>query len=244
MAGNNAGPTDPSERKVCSIISHIRGVLLINCRVGIALRFFDDDDVSEFLKETIKTATENGDLSGIILTGINEDAIRILQSYVDHTGDVQTAAIMAALAPSLYVQEKQTRRPRSEGINPVPPYHDDQAKPSPENAAIAKQIEGWLDAYTELLDSWKLFHFRAKFDIDRGQLVMLAMSPRKATPESDGTVTGEVVGGPIERMEWVPRQLELRCMSCGTAVGVSGPKTLPEVANGTVAVGALPLLTP
>lgn len=137
---------------------------------------------------------------------------------------------MGALAPRLYVQDKQPKRHRSESIVSSPPHVEEHVTMPTSHVTIAKQIEGWFNAYTELLDGWKLFHYRAQFDIDRGQLVMIAMSPRKATVE------GEVVSGPVERMEWVQRQLELRCYTCGTSIGVSGPKMLPDVATGTTIV--------
>jgi hypothetical protein len=142
---------------------------------------------------------------------------------------------MGALAPRLYVQDKQPRRHRSESITPGAVHVEDLVMAS-SHTTIAKQIEGWFHAYAELLDSWRLFHYRAQFDIDRGQLVMIAMSPRRACVEMDGNVSGDMVTGLIERVEWIPRQLELRCMACGTSIGVSGPKMLPDVTTGTSAV--------
>ena len=139
---------------------------------------------------------------------------------------------MGALAPRLYVQDKQPRRHRSESTTSGPVHMENSVLAS-SHATIAKQIEGWFHAYAELLDSWKLFHYRAQFDIERGQLVMLAMNPRRACVEIDGNVSGELVTGLIEPVEWVPRQLELRCMACGTSIGVSGPKMLPDVTTGT-----------
>ncbi|KAG8834476.1 hypothetical protein FRC17_008532 [Serendipita sp. 399] len=203
-------------------------------RIGVALRFLDDTEVSDFLQENVKEACDSGDIGSILLTGFNEDAIKILQSYVDHSGDVQTAAIMGALAPKLYVYDKQPRRQYSNitGTNP------ELLAKSP-HPAVARQIEAWFDAYSELLDKWKLFHYRAQFDIDKGHLIMLAMSPRRASTESDGTSTGEIVSGLVEMVEWVPRQIELRCHFCGTSVGVSGPKTLPEISSGTTPVSIL-----
>lgn len=209
-------------------------------RVGMALRFFEDDDVSQFLSGIVKDAVQNGDLDAVLLTGINEDAIKILQSYIDHTGDIQTAAIMGALAPKLYVQDKHPNRKRRSSIS----AHSNQTTESGSivigNPTMSAQIEGWFDAYTDLLNGWKLFHHRAQFDIDRGQLVMIAMSPRRACVDDDGSPSGETVSAPVEPVEWVPRQMEMRCMACGASVGVSGPKMLPEIANGMMTVAACP----
>ena len=203
--------------------------------IGIALRFFDDGEVSHFLKEKVEEAIMHGEIDGLYISGINEDAIRILQAYVDHTGDVQTAAIMGSLAPRLYVQEKHTKRSRRTSLSTGSNSGYDTGY-IPMDLSIASQIEGWFDAYSELLDSWKLFHYRAQFDIERGQLVTIAMSPRKASVETDGTSTGEMTSGIIEPVEWVPRQLDIRCITCGTSVGVSGPKLISDAPTGITTV--------
>jgi hypothetical protein len=205
----------------------------------MALRFFEDNDVSQFLNGVVKDAMQSGDLDAIILTGINEEAIKILQSYIDHTGDIQTAAIMAALAPKLYVQDKHPNRQRRSSISTHSNHTMESGNIAIGNQTIAAQIEGWFDAYTDLLNSWKLFHHRAQFDIDRGQLVMIAMSPRRACVEDDGAPSGETVNGLVEPVEWVSRQMEMRCMACGSSVGVSGPKMLPDTANGMMTVSWL-----
>lgn len=182
------------------------------------------------MKEKVKDAIEEGELDGLILTGISEDAIKILQTYIDHTGDVQTAAIMGALSPSLYVQDKQVHRQRSQSTSVgLSGYLGEQADSSLASSSVAEQIEGWFNAYSELLDGWKLFHYRAQFDIDKGQLVMIAMSPRHSSNDPDSHFFGEMASGVVEPVDWMPRQLEVRCQVCGTSIGISGPKMMPEV---------------
>jgi hypothetical protein len=115
-------------------------------------------------------------------------------------------------------------------------YFEEMANQQPTNVQVAEQIEGWFNAYTELLDGWKLFHYRAQFDIDKGQLVMIAMSPRHSSNDPDGSFFGEMASGLLEPVDWMPRQLELRCQVCGTSIGVSGPKMMPEVPTNTATV--------
>ena len=191
----------------------------------MALRYFEDGDVTDFLQEKIKEASANGELEALMLTGMtHEGAIAIIQSYVDQTGDVQTAAVLSALAPKLYVQDKRPQRQR--GVGP-------QVDASGPNPVVAAQIEGWFEAYSELLDRWRLFRYRALFDIDKGQHVSIAMSPRRPCQEAEGSSTGEVVKGTIEPVEWIPRQIELRCTVCGTSVGVGGPTPSSDAPNTT-----------
>lgn len=204
--------------------------------IAIALRFFDDGEVSHFLKEKVEEAILHGEIDGLYITGINEDAIRILQGHVDHTGDVQTAAIVGSLLPRLYVQDKHPRRTRRNSLSTGSLSGYDDAIHPHVDLSIARQIEGWFDAYTELLDSWKLFHYRAQFDIERGQLVTIAMSPKKATIEAEMMVFGEYTTGTVEPVEWVARQLDIRCITCGTSVGVSEPKIISDVPSGFTAV--------
>lgn len=64
-------------------------------RLGVALRFLNDKDLSRFLKRTACTVIENGELEGLILTGITPSGIKLLQSYVNKTSDVQTAALLS-----------------------------------------------------------------------------------------------------------------------------------------------------
>lgn len=62
-------------------------------RVGIALRFLDDDELSTYLYDTTNKVKADGDIEGIILTGLTSDGVTLFEKYVDNTGDVQTASL-------------------------------------------------------------------------------------------------------------------------------------------------------
>ncbi|AEY95709.1 FACR192Cp [Eremothecium gossypii FDAG1] len=64
-------------------------------RLGVALRFLNDGDLTRFLHRTVTNVIENGELEGLILTGITPNGINLLQSYVSKTSDVQTAALLS-----------------------------------------------------------------------------------------------------------------------------------------------------
>ncbi|KAL7008805.1 U4/U6-U5 snRNP complex subunit prp31 [Cystobasidiomycetes sp. EMM_F5] len=78
-------------------------------RVGIALRFLHGEELDRKLDQMAKKATREGDLQGILLTGLDQAGLSILQSYIDRTGDVQTAALAAA-----FVHPGQYSEPRAE----------------------------------------------------------------------------------------------------------------------------------
>ena len=45
-----------------------------------------------------RALTEEGDLDGLLLTGISEEGLTLLQHFVDKSGDVQSAALAVSVA--------------------------------------------------------------------------------------------------------------------------------------------------
>lgn len=82
------------------------------------------------------------------------------------------------------------------------------------------RIDRWVDAYHNLLDSWKLFHHRCQFDILRGQINQAAIRD-----------------GEIAPYEWVPRQLFVRCNYCNKVVTSALPESGTHGANERMRVG-------
>lgn len=74
-------------------------------RIGIAIRFLSDKDLNVYLKRLADTVVTRGELEGLILTGLTHRGIDLLQSYVDRTSDVQTAALMAQFAVPRYFKD-------------------------------------------------------------------------------------------------------------------------------------------
>lgn len=102
-----------------------------------------------------------------------------LQSYLDRTGDVQTAAIVSSLVcPWKF---KDTRQER------------------------------WLESYQDLLDGFKLYHFRVAFDVDRG------------------SVQGVIHDEDYEPKVLVPSQILIRCNYCNK--NVNPPETTSQVSK-------------
>ena len=54
-------------------------------RLGVALRFLSDKDLTVYLNRIADTVIAKGELEGLILTGITPKGIDLLQSYVDRT---------------------------------------------------------------------------------------------------------------------------------------------------------------
>ena len=65
-------------------------------RLAIAFQFLDDKALSSYLRRTVDRSSAQGDVAGIIVTGLTQPGMEILQSYVNRTGDIQTAAILSS----------------------------------------------------------------------------------------------------------------------------------------------------
>ncbi|KAK3770064.1 hypothetical protein RRG08_043220 [Elysia crispata] len=105
-------------------------------RVGFALNFLPDAKLKVYLSKLTEELTKTGDLDGILLTGMSEKGIDLLENYMDRTSDVQTVAIATVFSMSNIVM-KDTR------------------------------VLNWIEGYRDILDSWRLWHQRAQFDIVR-----------------------------------------------------------------------------
>lgn len=68
----------------------------ISDRMAFACAFLNDRQLSEYVKFMIQNSIEKGDLNGLLVTGATLDGIQLLQSFVDRTDDVQTAALIGA----------------------------------------------------------------------------------------------------------------------------------------------------
>lgn len=79
--------------------------LPIRERLLIALRWLGDDELTEYLEGLTAQVIEDGDVDGIVLTGICGKAMDLLQVYVNRKGDVQTASLVAGFAVPRYFED-------------------------------------------------------------------------------------------------------------------------------------------
>lgn len=75
--------------------------LTLRERIAISIRYIRDEDLTAILQDLCRTEITEGNLEGLLLTGINTDSLKLLQTYVDRTGDVQTAALVASFKVDL-----------------------------------------------------------------------------------------------------------------------------------------------
>lgn len=103
-------------------------------RVGFACKFLSDAHLSDFVDQLCRNLVREGNLDGMLLTGLTSDGLGLIQSHVDKTGDIQTASLLSLHTSSV----EASKDPR---------------------------MQQWVHSYRSLLDSWRLWTQRAKFDV-------------------------------------------------------------------------------
>lgn len=170
-------------------------------RLAMAFQFLDDASLTNYLRRTADHAVARGNIDAIMVTGLTKRGIDLLQNYVDKTGDVQTAAILAStVTPSkVFPPVKKLLSSSRSSVSTT----------SSLRPLMDSRVERWVETYQDLLDGFKLHHHRVSFDIERGKVISDAMQ-----------------NGDIEKREWVPRQIIIRCHFCNK--GMLPPNTVAE----------------
>uniref|UniRef100_W5MZ29 Missing oocyte, meiosis regulator, homolog (Drosophila) n=1 Tax=Lepisosteus oculatus TaxID=7918 RepID=W5MZ29_LEPOC len=79
-------------------------------RVAFACMFLSDGQLPRFIEKLTNEMKEAGNLEGILLTGLTKDGVDLMESYVDRTGDVQTASFcMLKGSPEEVVKDRRVQ---------------------------------------------------------------------------------------------------------------------------------------
>lgn len=107
-----AAKTDPYLRAISSFIATgdwaiIAGQrsLPLRDRTYVAVRNFDDDQLTDWLAAEVQEAIKEGDIEGIVLTGITEQMVDILATYTAKFHDVQTATLIMSFCAPRYIDD-------------------------------------------------------------------------------------------------------------------------------------------
>ncbi|KAF9194611.1 hypothetical protein BGZ50_005971 [Haplosporangium sp. Z 11] len=76
-------------------------------RVGVALRFMSDDELMTYIQNTADSHVNDGEIDGMILTGLTEAGLDLLTNYVNRTGDIQTATLASSVAVPRYFKDSR-----------------------------------------------------------------------------------------------------------------------------------------
>ncbi|CAG8879032.1 unnamed protein product [Penicillium nalgiovense] len=152
--------TDPYARAILALVSKgdwnavtKETTLPLKYRVEVALRWLPDDELSEYLKGATSQAIRQGDIEGVVLTGLGHLAMGLFQSYIGKFNDVQTPVLaMSHTVPRLISNQKHI-----------------------------VQFEAWRETYRLQMNSWKLQLERARFDVGSRRFAVTA-DGRKLMP--------------------------------------------------------------
>ncbi len=77
-----------------------------------------------------------------------------------------------------------------------------------------------MNSYRNLLNRWKLYHVRARFDIARAQLARIHPFGRGGDPEDTGPFHAATGKGPPSSL-LVPSQIRIRCLFCHHSIATT-----------------------
>ncbi|CAK7271614.1 hypothetical protein SEPCBS57363_004712 [Sporothrix epigloea] len=107
-----ASKTDPYLRAISTLIATGDWAMIarqtslpLRERVFVAVRMFEDDQLTTWLRDTLDEAVATGDVEGIVLTGLTEPAVDIWARYVEKFHDVQTATLVMSMAAPRFVDD-------------------------------------------------------------------------------------------------------------------------------------------
>jgi hypothetical protein len=79
--------------------------LALSDRVGVALKYLDDERLSHFLHMTTTETIAYGNIEGLLLTGFTNRAMDLFEHYISKYGDLQSAVLILSRACPLYIQD-------------------------------------------------------------------------------------------------------------------------------------------
>jgi WD repeat-containing protein mio len=171
-------------------------------RVAFACRFLSNVDLKLFMEKCGKECQATGNVEGITITGVDMKGLQILQSYIDFTADVQTAALVT-----------------SRVVLPV------------EWIAERRVVAEWLHSYRFLLNRWQMWQSRAMFDVDRASLlrqVKMRHQTERGKPPGRNRQLPRLRSVDSDVQATVPAQLDARCNYCSAPIGLRRQDNQPS----------------
>jgi WD repeat-containing protein mio len=111
-----ASKTDPYLRAISSLIatgnwSNIadQDSLPLVDRAFVAVRNLTDDELTHWLQKEVNRARNEGDIEGIVLTGITEPLVDIFARYIEKFHDVQTATLVLSTCYPRIIDDMRCR---------------------------------------------------------------------------------------------------------------------------------------
>jgi hypothetical protein len=147
--GAGAGNNSPNGKtRFHSIINN--DAIHLEDRLGFASFYLADGPMQEWVQSIAAESVATGRLQGLLLTGIQEDGMKIMQQYVNRFEDLQTVALLIGRS-----------------LQGKPPAATDALR----DLASAEQVAwSWMFEYRMFLNGAQLYVARASLDVELGRL--------------------------------------------------------------------------
>eukprot|EP01132_Coremiostelium_polycephalum_P002094 gene2094-2581_t len=98
--------SDPKE--ILSVIEDSQ--IILADKIALSSRYLNQNELINFIERSTNQVIENGNLQGILLTGLTPKGIELLQNYIDNTGDIQTACLaISVVVPKIFRDKKVSK---------------------------------------------------------------------------------------------------------------------------------------
>ncbi|KAI5306976.1 hypothetical protein KEM56_005970 [Ascosphaera pollenicola] len=141
--------TDPYSRAILALVSKGDWGLVIDektlplkYRVEVALRWLPDDELTTWLRDITSESIIQGDIEGVVLTGLDHAAMDLFQSYIRKFNDVQTPVLAMSHTIPRFITDLENKT----------------------------RFEAWRETYRRQINSWKAHLLRVKFDVESRKL--------------------------------------------------------------------------
>ena len=100
---------DPYARAILALVSYgdwhdvlAETSLPLKYRLGVALMYLDDVDLTRYIESTTTDCIRRGDIEGIFLTGLTEKSVPLFQAYLLKSSDLQTPILALSFVSPRY----------------------------------------------------------------------------------------------------------------------------------------------
>ncbi|EEQ27985.1 WD repeat-containing protein [Microsporum canis CBS 113480] len=153
--------TDPYARAILAMVGNSdwmsvlqESTLPLRYRVEVALRWLPDAELTSYLRDASVRAIHEGNVEGILLTGLDHAALDLFQSYINKFNDIQTPVLAMCHTIPRFIRDAPSKA----------------------------RFEAWRETYRHQMNSWKLHLNRVKFDIESRKLAITWESRRLVEP--------------------------------------------------------------
>ena len=180
---------DDSDDEDSGLDSAGRIEISLHDRVAFALRFLDDGALPGYVARITQECVQAGRIDGLLVTGLTPRGGRLVQAFLDNSGDVQTAAVCGVWL----VRAAQLEVARRKLLHSSVPLAQLVSAPV---AAAVRAAWRWVREYRDLLNRFELWHERAAFDVQRSSLLGVQWRASKSSSgfDGDGSIGSDCVG--------------------------------------------------